>query len=83
MSRTEEPAASEHRTKRVVWLPCGHQVYVHRDASLLAVSGPVLDHQSTCRSPLSSPPPDWIPVDATPNAEPLDRHHALLWGVYA
>jgi hypothetical protein len=49
MISIEEKGNPTRRTKRVVSLPCGHQVYVDLDASLLAVSGPVLDHQATCR----------------------------------
>jgi len=49
MSGVEESVSSSPRTQRVVSLPCGHQLHVSLDASLLAVSGPVLDHQSTCR----------------------------------
>jgi hypothetical protein len=49
MNRIEEQSMPNRRSQRVVSLPCGHQVYVELNASLLAVSGPVLDHQSTCR----------------------------------
>jgi hypothetical protein len=49
MNRNEPHTASSRRSKRVVSLPCGHQVEVSPNATLLAVSGPVLDHQSTCR----------------------------------
>jgi hypothetical protein len=48
MNRNEEPSTPNRRSPRVVSLPCGHQVYVELNASLLAVSGPVLDHQLTC-----------------------------------
>jgi hypothetical protein len=54
MSSTEEAVSATHRTRHVVSLPCGHQVYAGVDASLIALSGPVLDHQSTCRA--SRPP---------------------------
>jgi hypothetical protein len=49
MNRIEENNTPNRRSQRVVSLPCGHRVYVDPNASLLAVSGPVLDHQSTCR----------------------------------
>jgi hypothetical protein len=49
MNRIGESNSDHRRLKRVVSLPCGHQVYVDLDASMLAVSGPVLDHQATCR----------------------------------
>jgi hypothetical protein len=49
MNPIEAQGSPKDRTKRVVSLPCGHQVCVEFDASLLAVSGPVLNHQATCR----------------------------------
>jgi len=48
MNDIEDPVSSSRRSQRVVSLPCGHHVWVDTDASLIAVSGPVLDHQSTC-----------------------------------
>jgi hypothetical protein len=60
MSRIDEPGRTHDRLKRVVSLPCGHQVYVRRDASLLATSGPVLDHQSTCRPERAPPFTAWF-----------------------
>jgi hypothetical protein len=62
MNRNEKPSSRQDRSKRVVSLPCGHQVRVDLDASLLAISGPVLDHQATCRP---EPPPNyaaWFPL---------------------
>jgi hypothetical protein len=49
MNPLEEQGSRKDRSKRVVSLPCGHQVRVDLEASLLAVSGPVLSHQATCR----------------------------------
>jgi len=50
MNRAEEPVSPNDRSHRVVTLPCGHPVYVGLDASLIGLSGPVLDHQATCRT---------------------------------
>jgi hypothetical protein len=85
MNGNEAMGESKHRTKRVVSLPCGHQLHVGLDASLLAVSGPVLDHQSTCRPEKSVSLPAWSPVEGSPSA---DRdvlggiRHPLLWGLF-
>jgi hypothetical protein len=49
MNPNEEQVLRKDRSKRVVSLPCGHQVCVDLEYSLLAVSGPVLSHQATCR----------------------------------
>lgn len=49
MNGTEEHNPPTRRTNHVVSLPCGHRVDVGPDASLLAVSGPVFDHQASCR----------------------------------
>lgn len=85
MNGNEEPGPSKHRSKRVVSLPCGHQVYVSLDATLLAVSGPVLDHQSTCRPEKSAPLPAWFPVEEYPRAtpDPLGGRHPMLWGLFS
>jgi hypothetical protein len=48
MNALEAPTSVDSRPQRVVSLPCGHEVRVAHDASLIAVSGPVLDHQSRC-----------------------------------
>jgi hypothetical protein len=48
MSTPDVREAPPSRPNRVVSLPCGHLVYVDDRASLLAVSGPVMDHQSIC-----------------------------------
>jgi hypothetical protein len=66
----ESQRTPNRRPKRVVTLPCGHQVVVDLDASILAVSGPVLDHQATCRP---EPPPSfpaWFAVGPLPKEEP-------------
>ncbi|MFZ0831120.1 MAG: hypothetical protein WCB18_01945 [Thermoplasmata archaeon] len=64
MNSMEEPVPSKHRSQRVVSLPCGHHVYVDTDASLIAVSGPVLDHQSTCRGRGPLTLPAWFAADS-------------------
>lgn len=61
MNRSEERGSPKHRPDRVVSLPCGHQISVADDASLLALSAPVLDHQSTCRPESSPSYPAWFP----------------------
>jgi len=70
MIRTEEPASPNGRSNRVVSLPCGHRVYVDLDASLIGLSGPVLDHQSTCRT--GQPPTfaAWFVSGRFPRGEP-------------
>jgi hypothetical protein len=85
MIGNEEPGTSKHRSQRVVSLPCGHQVYVGLDASLLAVSGPVLDHQSTCRPETSASLPAWFPLEEHPRAEPdtFAGRHPMLWGLFS
>ena len=85
MSDTTGLEAAKHRTQRVVSLPCGHQVYVSLDATLLAVSGPVLDHQSTCRPERSVPLQAWFPVDGVPADEPGmgGVRPPLIWGLFS
>ena len=85
MSDTNGLEAAKHRTQRVVSLPCGHQVYVSLDATLLAVSGPVLDHQSTCRPERSVSLPAWFPVEGVP-ADALGMGSVrppLIWGLFS
>jgi hypothetical protein len=48
MSKGNERESPNGRPTRVVSLPCGHRVHVDGEASLLALSGPVIDHQITC-----------------------------------
>lgn len=62
MSTVDAGASPAERTQRVVSLPCGHQVLVHVNASLLAVSGPVMDHQATCRPVRAPAVPAWFAV---------------------
>lgn len=50
MNRSETSPAPARRMPRVVSLPCGHAVDVEADASLIALSGPVLEHQAICPS---------------------------------
>jgi hypothetical protein len=85
MTANEEPGTSKHRSKHVVSLPCGHQVDVSLDASLLAVSGPVLDHQSTCRSEGNPSLPAWFPVEGFPRTESdtLAGRHLMLSGLFS
>jgi hypothetical protein len=84
MNRNEEQGASKPRSKRVVSLPCGHQVYVDLDASILAVSGPVLDHQSTCRPMQPLLFPAWFPLepDTRVGADPLSARVSALWSLF-
>jgi hypothetical protein len=83
MNRSEEPGLPKHQSKRVVSLPCGHQVYVELDASLLALSGPVLDHQSTCRPERLPTFPAWFPLGplAKGDSDPLVSHRPTLGGL--
>ncbi len=63
MSRLEKPVPGPRRTQRVVSLPCGHQVYVGSETTLLGASGPVLDHQASCRGPAATSFAAWfVPV---------------------
>jgi hypothetical protein len=80
-----ESGTSRRESKRVVSLPCGHQVYVSLDASLLAVSGPVLDHQSTCRPEESPSLPAWFPLEEYQKAEPetFAGRHPMLWSLFS
>lgn len=60
-----QDAQSTHfgRSNRVVSLPCGHLVHLEDEESLLAVSGPVMDHQSTCRVPRSPTFAAWFATE--------------------
>ncbi len=82
MNRTKEPRASRHASKCVLSLPCGHQVFVELDATLLALSGPVLDHQATCRPERSASLPAWFPLESVPPEEPGPRtaRIPIRWG---
>lgn len=77
MNNSKETVAANRRAQRVVSLPCGHQVYVGLDASLIAVSGPVLDHQATCRGPSASTFVAWFvpgPFPKNATVDLSDRH---------
>lgn len=50
MNRSETSPPPARRMPRIVSLPCGHAVDVEADASLIALSGPVLEHQAICPS---------------------------------
>ncbi|MCI4352175.1 MAG: hypothetical protein L3K14_02140 [Thermoplasmata archaeon] len=69
MNRMEEPVLPNHRSQRVVSLPCGHRVYVMLDASLIGLSGPVLDHQSNCRGERTTTYAAWFVPGAFARAE--------------
>lgn len=69
MNPIEPQRAPNRRTKRVVSLPCGHQVQVDLDASILAVSGPVLDHQATCQPERPPVVAAWFPAGPLPKWE--------------
>lgn len=72
MSSIEEPMSSSHRTQHVVSLPCGHQVPAGEDASLIALSGPILDHQSTCRVARHPVVGAWFPLPEFWTVEPTN-----------
>lgn len=70
MNRAEEPMGPAPRSQRVVSLPCGHRVYVEVDASLIGLSGPVLDHQSNCRGERTTSFAAWFVPGTFPRSEP-------------
>jgi hypothetical protein len=70
MNRIEPQRTPNRRSKRVVTLPCGHQVDVDLDASMLAVSGPVLNHQATCHPERPPAFAAWFAVGPLPKWEP-------------
>ncbi|MGC2289142.1 MAG: hypothetical protein WA688_04720 [Thermoplasmata archaeon] len=70
MNSIEASVLPNHRTQRVVSLPCGHQVRVGLDASMLALSGPVLDHQTVCRAERPPTFAAWFSVDPLSSAGP-------------
>lgn len=82
MNWSEGPRLSTRPSKCVLSLPCGHQVFVELDATLLALSGPVLDHQATCRPERSAGLPAWFPLESVPPEEPGSRtaRIPILWG---
>jgi hypothetical protein len=75
MNRGEGMGVLNDRSRRVVSLPSGHQLNVDLDASLLAVSGPVMDHQTTCRPARATAAPAWFPV-GWPSIVPSESHPA-------
>jgi hypothetical protein len=81
MNRTEKSNTGHSRMNRVVSLPCGHHVHVDNDASLLAVSGPVLDHQATCRPERPPTFAAWYTVGPLSKGEPdsVGDHHPAPW----
>lgn len=69
MKSAESPGVRPDRPRRVVSLPCGHHVDVDLDASLLAVSGPVWDHQATCRAEEPLRFAAWFPLESPVRAD--------------
>lgn len=64
--------------QRVVTLPCGHLVEVDREASWIALSGPVLSHQAECRPPSRFVPAWFVENAPVPPAVPELR---VAWPV--
>lgn len=60
MNEREGTPSPNGRPTRVVSLPCGHRLYVDLNATLLAVSGPVMDHQASCHPTRAPPVPAWF-----------------------
>jgi hypothetical protein len=75
MSSIEEPVSPNPRSQRVVALPCGHLVDVSLDGSMIALSGPVLDHQANCRGPRPPVFEAWFDV---PSVRSWERHHGRV-----
>lgn len=83
MNPSKEPSPSGRLSKSILSLPCGHRLSVELDVTLLALSGPVLEHQATCRPQRSAGPPAWFPLESAPPEEPgpLTTRVPILWGL--
>ncbi len=76
MNEPPEPVEGPTQPQRVVTLPCGHLVEVDREASWIALSGPVLNHQAECRPP-SRVVSAWFLDDGLDAPIPLERSPSL------
>ena len=83
MNQSKKPNSSGRPSKSILSLPCGHRLFVELDVTLLALSGPVLEHQATCRPERSAGLPAWFPLESAPPEEPgpLTTRGPILWGL--